>query len=202
MVIVWGANLFNFMDGANGLSGSMILVGFATYAAAASALSPALAFLSATASGAALGFLFFNWGKARLFLGDIGSVPAGFLMAVIGLYGWQQSLWEAWFPFLVFAPFFCDASLTLLRRLLRGERVWQAHREHFYQRLILSGYTHEQTGTVWLVMMLVSGLLAMVMRGNTALVVSLGFAIELVMLLSVAVFIERRWMLYLRETKQ
>ncbi len=191
VLIVWGANLFNFMDGANGLSGSI-----------SSALAPSLAILSATASGAALGFLFFNWGKARIFLGDIGSVPAGFLMAVIGLYGWQQGLWEAWFPFLVFAPFFCDASLTLLRRLLRGEPVWQAHREHFYQRLILSGYTHEQTGMVWLAMMLVSGALAMAIRGNTALVVSIGFAVELVMLLSVAVFIERRWMFHLKETKR
>jgi UDP-N-acetylmuramyl pentapeptide phosphotransferase/UDP-N-acetylglucosamine-1-phosphate transferase len=201
-LIVWGANLFNFMDGANGLSGSMILTGFGSYTIAGYGASTPIATFSATLSGAALGFLFFNWGKAKLFLGDIGSVPAGFLMAVIGLYGWQESVWPWWFPFLVFAPFFCDASWTLLRRTLRGERVWQAHRQHFYQRLILSGYTHTQTGTLWLAMMLVSGALALTLRDKTMPVVLIGFAFELVMLLSVAIFIERRWMLYLKSTIQ
>ena len=202
VLIVWGANLFNFMDGANGLSGAMLLTGFASYAIAGYGIDSSIASFSATLSGAALGFLFFNWGQAKLFLGDIGSVPAGFLMAVIGLYGWQQNIWPAWFPFLVFAPFFCDASLTLLRRMFKGEPVWQAHRQHFYQRLILSGYTHTQTGSLWLAMMIVSGALAIEIRGRTASAVWIGFAFELAMLVSVAIFIERRWMLHLKRTTQ
>ena len=62
-----------------------------------------------------------------------------------GLLGWSRDVWPLWFPFLVFSPFIVDATLTLLRRGLRGERVWQAHREHCYQRLVRMGWGHRRT---------------------------------------------------------
>lgn len=145
VIIVWMANLYNFMDGSDGLAGAMTVIGFGSYAVAGW-----LAGSAATASllalfAAGIPFLFYNAPPARLFLGDVGSVPLGFLAAVFGLTGWMEGWWPAWFPLLVFLPFIADASVTLARRLLRGARVWHAHREHCYQRLVRLGWGHAGT---------------------------------------------------------
>ena len=141
-VTVWMTNLFNFMDGSDGLAGGMALFGFAAYAwAAHQAGRDDLAWSCAATSAAALGFLAHNFPPARVFMGDAGSVPLGFLAAALGIYGIVSGIWPVWFPPLVFAPFVLDATVTILRRLARGERVWTAHREHFYQRLVLSGWS-------------------------------------------------------------
>ncbi|WP_242431894.1 glycosyltransferase family 4 protein [Burkholderia sp. Bp9031] len=156
-VMVWLTNLYNFMDGADGLAGGMALFGFGAYAIAAltgANPSPELAVAGAGIAGAALGFLFLNFHPARLFLGDAGSIPLGFLAGALGYWGWRTDVWPIWFPALVFAPFIADASVTLLRRLLRGERFWQAHREHYYQRMVRSGVGHRRTALYWYLIML------------------------------------------------
>jgi UDP-N-acetylmuramyl pentapeptide phosphotransferase/UDP-N-acetylglucosamine-1-phosphate transferase len=137
IAIAWMANLYNFMDGADGLAGGMALIGFAVLAIAAaqSGFTP-LALAALATSSAAAGFLPFNFPPARVFLGDAGSVPLGFLAGALGAWGAVLGAWPAWFPMLVFSPFIVDASVTLLRRLLAGERVWIAHRAHAYQRLV------------------------------------------------------------------
>jgi UDP-N-acetylmuramyl pentapeptide phosphotransferase/UDP-N-acetylglucosamine-1-phosphate transferase len=145
LFMVWMTNLYNFMDGANGLAGGMAVFGFAAYALAASlAGQSALAIWSTCIAAAAGGFLAFNFDPARIFMGDVGSVPLGFLAAVFGLHGLQLGAWPAWFPLLVFSVFIVDATVTLLRRGLRREKVWLAHREHYYQRLIQSGWSHRR----------------------------------------------------------
>jgi UDP-N-acetylmuramyl pentapeptide phosphotransferase/UDP-N-acetylglucosamine-1-phosphate transferase len=145
VVIVWVVNLYNFMDGSDGLAGAMTVIGFGSYAAAAwLAGSAAVGSLLALAA-ATIPFLFYNAPPARLFMGDAGSVPLGFLAAIFGLTGWMERWWPAWFPVLVFLPFIADASVTLLRRLVRGARVWHAHREHCYQRLVRLGWGHAGT---------------------------------------------------------
>ena len=78
-------------------------------------------------------------------MGDAGSTLFGFLAACLGLLGWQLGIWTLWFPGLVFSPFIVDATVTLIRRLLRGEKIWRPHREHYYQRLVLSGWGHRRT---------------------------------------------------------
>src|SRR5436309_11302321 len=78
-------------------------------------------------------------------MGDGGSVVVGFLAAALAVMGIHDGLFDMWVPLLVFSPFVVDATITLLRRLLRGERVWQAHREHYYQRLVLAGWGHRRT---------------------------------------------------------
>jgi len=144
LVIAWGANLFNFMDGSDGLAGSMAVVGFAAYAiGAVSAGESGTAF--AALAVATLPFLFANRPPASLFMGDVGAVPLGFLAAAFGIAGVVQAWWPAWFPALVFLPFLGDATLTLARRLVHGERVWQAHRTHYYQRLNALGAGHRGT---------------------------------------------------------
>jgi len=196
--IVWGTNLFNFMDGSNGLAGSMMVVGFGTYAIAALGTNAELATVSAALAGAGLGFLYFNWDPAKIFLGDMGSIPAGFSMGVLGYYGWHALVWPAWFPALVFAPFIADASLTLLRRLARGERVWQAHREHFYQRLIQSGYTHGQSALLWLGMMIATAGGALFLQHRLGAELIAGVVLEAILLLVVATYVEVRWKRFLQ----
>lgn len=152
--IGWMCNLYNFMDGADGLAGGMALSGFLAYAVAAwLAGSTPFALLNLALSAAAAGFLLHNFHPARIFLGDAGSVPLGFLAAVLGLAGWLQRDWPWWFPLLVFSPFIVDASLTLTRRLLNGARVWEAHRDHYYQRLVLLGLGHRNTALAEYVLM-------------------------------------------------
>lgn len=145
LFMLWMTNLYNFMDGANGLAGGMAVFGFTAYALAASLAGQSdLAVWSACIAAAAGGFLAFNFDPARIFMGDVGSVPLGFLAAVLGLRGLQLEVWPAWFPLLVFSVFIVDATVTLLRRGLRREKVWLAHREHYYQRLIQSGWSHRR----------------------------------------------------------
>ena len=156
-VMVWLTNLYNFMDGADGLAGGMALFGFGAYAIAAltgATPSPDLAVAGSAVAGAAFGFLLLNFHPARLFLGDAGSIPLGFLAGALGYWGWRADVWPIWFPALVFAPFIADASVTLLRRLLRGEKFWQAHREHYYQRMVRLGMGHARTALTWYLLML------------------------------------------------
>ena len=149
LALAWYANLYNFMDGSDGLAGGMAVFGFGAYAwAAQQAGHAALAAAGSALAAASLAFLLFNFHPARLFMGDVGSIPLGFLAGALGLLGWRDGVWPLWFPVLVFAPFVCDASLTLLRRLARGERVWQAHKDHYYQRLVRMRFGHR--GTAWI----------------------------------------------------
>jgi UDP-GlcNAc:undecaprenyl-phosphate/decaprenyl-phosphate GlcNAc-1-phosphate transferase len=158
LALVWMTNLYNFMDGSDGLAGGMTVIGFGSYAVAGCLSGDsALAWLTASIAASALAFLYFNFHPARIFLGDAGSVPLGFLAAAIGLLGWKQTGWPAWFPLLVFSPFIVDASVTLVRRLLRGEKVWQAHRSHYYQRLVRMGWGHRKTALAEYALMLTAG---------------------------------------------
>jgi UDP-N-acetylmuramyl pentapeptide phosphotransferase/UDP-N-acetylglucosamine-1-phosphate transferase len=155
-------NLYNFMDGSNGLAGGMALFGFTFYGIAALiAHNDALAMLNFTIGAAALGFLLFNFHPARVFMGDAGSIPLGFLAAAMGLWGWRQDIWAAWFPLLVFSPFIVDASVTLVKRTLRGVKITEAHREHYYQRLIQMGLGHRNVALVWYALMLAGGVSAL-----------------------------------------
>jgi UDP-N-acetylmuramyl pentapeptide phosphotransferase/UDP-N-acetylglucosamine-1-phosphate transferase len=154
LAIVWMANLYNFMDGSDGLAGSMTIVGFAAYAAAGGWAGDPDAVLFLALAAATAPFLLRNLPPAKVFLGDVGSVPLGFLAAAFGIAGWSAGVWGAWFPPLVFLPFVADASLTLARRLLSGARVWQAHREHYYQRLVQLGWGHERTLKLYAALML------------------------------------------------
>jgi UDP-N-acetylmuramyl pentapeptide phosphotransferase/UDP-N-acetylglucosamine-1-phosphate transferase len=156
-LMLWLVNLYNFMDGADGLAGGMALFGFGGYALAA-LTGPVpqldLGLACAALAGAAAGFLLFNFHPARIFLGDAGSIPLGFLAGALGYWGWLKGTWPVWFPALTFAPFIGDASVTLLRRLIRGEKFWQAHREHYYQRMVRLGMGHARTAFVWYALML------------------------------------------------
>jgi UDP-N-acetylmuramyl pentapeptide phosphotransferase/UDP-N-acetylglucosamine-1-phosphate transferase len=194
LALAWYANLFNFMDGADGLAGGMAVFGFGAYAwAAQQSGHAALAAAGALLAAASFAFLLFNFHPARLFMGDVGSVPLGFLAGALGLLGWRDGVWPLWFPVLVFAPFVCDATLTLLRRLARRERVWQAHKDHYYQRLVRMQFGHR--GTAWIEYAAMAACAAVALLAREG---SLGFQLAAIgamtaALGTVAVWVDLRW---------
>jgi UDP-N-acetylmuramyl pentapeptide phosphotransferase/UDP-N-acetylglucosamine-1-phosphate transferase len=143
LVWIWFVNLFNFMDGSDGLAGSeaaAIGLGLALFAAIGVGHDPGLATLAAAIAAAAIGFLVWNWAPARIFLGDVGSVPLGYLLGFLLLLVATRGHWRI--SLILPLYFLADATITLLRRLGRSERVWQPHREHFYQRAVQRGLGH------------------------------------------------------------
>jgi UDP-GlcNAc:undecaprenyl-phosphate/decaprenyl-phosphate GlcNAc-1-phosphate transferase len=190
----WMMNLYNFMDGANGLAGGMAVFGFAAYgAAAALAGQPELAALGFVIAASALAFLLFNFDPARVFLGDAGSIPLGFLAGALGLWGWQTAAWPLWFPLLVFSPFIVDATVTLLRRALRGEKVWQAHHDHAYQRLVRSGWSHRRLAWAAYWLMAACVLSALVLRFSDKHWVMASLALWGLLYAVILLVVEYRW---------
>ncbi|MCB1792886.1 MAG: glycosyltransferase family 4 protein [Candidatus Competibacteraceae bacterium] len=144
LFVVWMINLYNFMDGMDGFASGMAVIGFSTLAGL-SWSDAGFATFCLTIAAASAGFLVHNFPPAKIFLGDTGSITLGFLAAACGLWGARASLFPFWVTLLVFSPFIMDATVTLLLRLLRGEKVWEAHRSHYYQRLVLLGWGHRRT---------------------------------------------------------
>ena len=194
VAVAWITNLYNFMDGSDGLAGGMSLIGFATYAVAAwLADEVALAAVAASVAGAAAAFLFYNFHPARIFLGDVGSIPLGFLAAALGILGWRNDAWPLWFPLVVFGPFVGDATLTLIKRAIRGERVWRAHREHYYQRMIRMGLGHRATAYIEYAAMLVCAGAALLGRGQAPVVQAAVFCGVTLGLVGIAAWVDTRW---------
>jgi UDP-N-acetylmuramyl pentapeptide phosphotransferase/UDP-N-acetylglucosamine-1-phosphate transferase len=125
-------------------------------------------------------------------MGDAGSIPLGFMAATLGIVGAMQQVWPWLFPLLVFSPFIVDASVTLAHRALRGEKVWQAHRSHYYQRVVLLGATHRQLALAAYTVMLAMAALAfalLLLPQQTVWVLILSAAIYLLTFFA----IDRRW---------
>ncbi|MDH3235724.1 MAG: glycosyltransferase family 4 protein [Alphaproteobacteria bacterium] len=142
---LWFVNLFNFMDGIDGIAGAeTVAIGLGLYLLVlVGVLPPPLGLIALAGVGAALGFLWWNWQPARVFLGDVGSVPLGYLLGWLLIAAATAGAWAA--ALLLPAYYLADATLTLLRRAMRGAAVWRAHREHFYQRAVQGGLSHAQT---------------------------------------------------------
>jgi UDP-N-acetylmuramyl pentapeptide phosphotransferase/UDP-N-acetylglucosamine-1-phosphate transferase len=146
LYIAWMVNLYNFMDGMDGFAGGMTLFGFGTYAIlGALAGNPLFAALNLVVAAAAMGFLCFNFPPARIFMGDTGSSSLGLFAAAFSIWASQERIFPLWIALLVFSPFIVDATVTLFRRAFAGERIWQPHKTHYYQRLVLLGWNHRRT---------------------------------------------------------
>lgn len=146
IALVWGINLYNFMDGMDGFAGGMAVIGFSVFALFGLHVGDTAFFMvNAIIALASLGFLAFNFPPARLFMGDVGSAPLGLFMVANAFWGVRDGCFPLWVPILVFAPFLVDSTVTLIGRLWRRERVWQAHRSHYYQRLVQLGWGHRRT---------------------------------------------------------
>lgn len=146
LLIVWMINLYNFMDGIDGFAGGMAVIGFGTLSLLGWIEGAAeFAGASLVVAAAAGGFLVRNFPPARIFMGDSGSATLGFLVAAFSLWGVSEGAFQFWVPMLVFSPFVVDATITLVRRAVRGERLWMAHCSHYYQRLVRMGWGHRRT---------------------------------------------------------
>jgi Fuc2NAc and GlcNAc transferase len=143
--IVWTLNLFNFMDGIDGIAGSEAVF----VAGAASLLSllhagPAVPAVAGIFCAATAGFLYWNWPPAKIFLGDVGSGYLGFFIAVNALAATRDCASDLWTWLILGGVFFVDATMTLVRRAIRGERVYEGHRSHVYQRLARKWRSHRR----------------------------------------------------------
>jgi UDP-N-acetylmuramyl pentapeptide phosphotransferase/UDP-N-acetylglucosamine-1-phosphate transferase len=146
LFLVWMINLYNFMDGMDGFAGGMAVIGFASFALLAwQAGNMEFALGCAIVVAAAAGFLLLNFPPARLFMGDTGSTVLGLLAGVVILYAHSEAILPVWLGLLVFSPFIVDASVTLATRILRGEKFWQPHKTHYYQKLVQIGWGHKRT---------------------------------------------------------
>lgn len=167
MVALWLTNLYNFMDGMDGFAGGMAVIGFGTLAALGWSQGDGL-FAGATLAvvAAVAGFLWFNFPPARIFMGDSGSTTLGFLVAAFAVWGSRRGVAPVWVTLVVFSPFVVDATVTLIRRALRGEPVWRAHRSHYYQRLVQLGWSHRRTVLVEYCVMLMCAAAAFSLVGS------------------------------------
>ncbi|MFY9080884.1 glycosyltransferase family 4 protein [Aliarcobacter butzleri] len=135
-MIIWFINLYNFLDGINGYAGSeavfLSLAGFILFGGNH--------FL--VLAVAVLGFLYWNWNKAKIFMGDVGSTLLGYNVAIFTIYYANQEPNNFWIWIILFGVYWFDATLTLIRRKLNKERLSQAHKKHAYQRLTQAGWSH------------------------------------------------------------
>jgi UDP-N-acetylmuramyl pentapeptide phosphotransferase/UDP-N-acetylglucosamine-1-phosphate transferase len=170
LYVLWMTNLYNFMDGMDGFAGGMAVMGFAAMAWLGWQGGNTDFMLTALiVASACVGFLVFNFPPARIFMGDAGAPVLGFLAAALSLWADRDNLFPLWVAVLIFSPFIVDASYTLLKRILAGKKVWQAHREHIYQQLVQMGWSHRRTVLWSYVLMLAVSLTAvMALNGHSA----------------------------------
>ena len=161
LFLLWMTNLYNFMDGMDGFAGGMTTLGFGFLAYFGWRTGHPFMLLTATiVSMSALGFLVHNFPPARIFMGDVGSITLGFTGGALMLVGVRDGLFDFWVPMMIFSPFIMDATVTVLRRAWQRQKIWEAHRDHYYQRLVLLGWGHRRTVLAEYGLMVLCGVLA------------------------------------------
>ena len=168
--VVWLTNLYNFMDGIDGIAGGEALVA----GAVGGALlwmdgERGLGALALLTAASALGFLAWNWAPARIFMGDVGSGLLGFVFAVLALASERAGSLPLLAWMLLLGVFVFDATATLVRRVLRGERFYDAHRSHAYQRAVQAVGSHARVSGAVVALGAVLGALAAVAAHRSGL---------------------------------
>lgn len=152
--VIWSTNLFNFMDGIDGLAGTQaitMLAGMGVVALVSGAPGESFAPIWLI-SAATFGFLVWNWPPASIFMGDVGSGFLGYVIAVIALVDGRENLASLTGWLILGTPFILDATITLFRRVARGERASEAHRSHAYQWLSRRWKSHRPVTVALLVL--------------------------------------------------
>ncbi|NLC28279.1 MAG: glycosyltransferase family 4 protein [Campylobacteraceae bacterium] len=181
LLVVWFINLTNFIDGINGYVGSE----FVFLSLAGLVLFGGSHFI--VLGVAVLGFLYWNWGKAKIFMGDVGSTLLGYNIAIFTLYYANIESSNLWVWITLFSVFWFDATLTLVRRKLNGEKLSQAHKKHAYQRLTQSGWSHAKVSSYALILnIIIFSILCLV--PNIAIV----FFITILTLFCAIIFVEKK----------
>lgn len=184
--VVWFTNLFNFLDGIDGyISAEVIFIGFAFFLLFGEVPPALLAIVTA-------GFLVWNWQPAKIFMGDVGSTLLGFTMGIFAVYYQKCGDSSIVIWLMLTSLFWFDASLTLYRRWRNGEILSKAHKKHAYQRIVQSGYSHQKTVILSLLINLsILGLVWLAIRyPNYSL---LFFGINIAYLYAVVKMIDKRF---------
>ena len=167
--IIWSINMYNFMDGMDGFAAGMTVFGFSTFALLGVFSGHSVfATCNLVVVASVLGFLFFNFPPAKIFLGDTGSSVLGLCFGAITIWGVNEQVFSFWVAMLVFSPFLVDATYTLIRRICAGERFWEAHKSHFYQRLVEKGYGHKKVVLGEYLLMILCAFSALIMNLNSS----------------------------------
>ncbi len=168
LAFVWVAlvtNVYNFMDGIDGLAASQAVIAGAALSIAGTVVNnPLVSIGGGLIAAASAGFLAHNLPPARLFMGDVGSTFLGFNFAglsLLGNLGVGGGRLPIEFGVVVLAPFLFDSMVTLARRIVRGERWYTAHRSHFYQRLVMHGLSHAQVTGLYAALAVVAAVAAL-----------------------------------------
>jgi len=181
VAIVWFINLYNFLDGIDGYAGSEALF----LALAGLTLFGGSHFI--VLSVAVLGFLVWNWHKAKIFMGDVGSTLLGYTVAIFTIYYANQSSNNLWIWIILFGLFWFDATLTLLRRYRNREKLSKAHKKHAYQRLTQSGWSHSK---VVIASIVANSILFAIIYTISNLLIA--FIISLILLYAITKFIDNQ----------
>ena len=139
---------------------------------------------------ATFGFLIFNYPPARIFLGDTGSASLGLLAGGLSLWGTLENIFPLWIALLIFSPFIIDATVTLFKRLIRGEKIWEAHKSHYYQRLIEKGWGHKRTVSLEYGIMMICSLTAILMNSLSPSIQWIIFCLIIMMYLILGYYID------------
>lgn len=181
LLIVWFINLYNFLDGINGYAGSEALF----LAVAGFLLFGGGHFL--VLGVAVLGFLYWNFNKAKIFMGDVGSTLLGYNVAIFTLYYANQEFTNLWVWIVLFGVFWFDATLTLVRRKLNGEKLSQAHKKHAYQRITQAKWSHFKVTNYMIGLNIVLFLMVYFISN-----IAIGFFITLILLYSAIKFVDNK----------
>jgi len=150
VAMVWSMNLYNFMDGSDGMAGAQgVFSGLVMAVLFNQNGQAAMALLALVVAAACAGFLLLNFPPARVFMGDVASVPLGFIFGALCVYGIQTGTFGLHVAVLIMAVFIIDATMTLLTRVIRREQWYTAHAQHVYQRLIVQGWSHRRVLVVY-----------------------------------------------------
>jgi len=181
LLIVWFINLYNFLDGINGYAGSeAVFLAFAGFILFGGSHFIVLAV-------AVLGFLVWNYNQAKIFMGDVGSTLLGYNIAIFTIYYANEESTNFWIWIILFALFWFDATVTLIRRKLNGEKLSQAHKKHAYQRLTQADWSHfKVTNYAIVINLLLFGIVMSVSNIFVAVIVTL------ILLLSTMLFIDKK----------
>lgn len=164
VAMIWLMNLYNFMDGSNGMAGFQgVFAGLVMAVLFLVNDQPAMALLALAVAAACAGFLPLNFPTARIFMGDVASVPLGFIFGSMAVYGLQSGAISLSLSVLIMSVFLVDATLTLVARVFAGERWYTAHNQHVYQQLITKGWSHSRVLLLYQSMNLVLVLPAIVL---------------------------------------
>jgi Fuc2NAc and GlcNAc transferase len=147
--ITWIINVFNFMDGVDGLVASQAIINaFVLSIWFFCSGDNNIALVCLILGGATSGVIFFNWAPAKIFLGDSGSLSLGFIFGVLAIYGVTKYKMPVSGFIVLYGVFLADTGITLLRRILKRERWWEPHNQHFYQRIVRNGVSHSKMSII------------------------------------------------------